>query len=70
MKIGLRDLMPDVSEFNKASAIVRGVLRGFFDLSQKEKSGEYFLSGLDIYVISEVLTGSGLSSSAAFDTAA
>ena len=66
-RIEIRDLMPDVAEFNSTTAIVRGVLRGFFDHNQKDERGEHPLSGLDVYIVSEVLTGSGLSSSAAFE---
>ncbi|MBR2696264.1 MAG: galactokinase [Parasporobacterium sp.] len=60
MKVSVKDLMPDVSEFNTAKSILRGMLKGFYDLKAP-------LSGFDIYIISEVLTGSGLSSSAAFE---
>lgn len=65
--IALNDLMPDVSEFGTARSIVRGVLYGFY-IRQKDGllKGEG-LSGFDAYIISEVFTGSGLSSSAAFE---
>ena len=65
-KINVHELMPDVSEFNTERAIVRGVLRGFFDLA-KEAGKDSPLAGFDAFLISEVLTGSGLSSSAAFE---
>ena len=60
MTISIKDLMPVVSEFNTSKAILRGMLKGFYDRKAA-------LSGFDIYIISEVLTGSGLSSSAAFE---
>ena len=119
-KINVKELMPDVSEFNSEPAIVRGVLRGFYDFAgqaekeagctdsegeaekagcthsegeaekagcthsegEAEKAGcthpegetargprtkDVSLSGFDAYIVSEVLTGSGLSSSAAYE---
>lgn len=65
--VSIRELMPDVSEFNTEKAIVRGVLRGFYDHAKANGFAENPLRGFDAYLISEVLTGSGLSSSAAFE---
>ncbi len=67
IKIELNDLMPDVSEFGTARSIVRGVLYGFYTRFQEGQLKGSKLKGFDAYIISEVLTGSGLSSSAAFE---
>ena len=79
-RVNIKELMPDVSEFNSETSIVRGVLRGFYNLAKESNAKktplssfdvsdakESPLSGFDAYVISEVLTGSGLSSSAAYE---
>lgn len=66
-KIDLDDLMPDVSEFGTAKSIVKGVLYGFYTKHKEGALKGEGLKGFDAYIISEVLTGSGLSSSAAFE---
>jgi galactokinase len=53
-------LMPDEGEFGKAAGMVRGVAAGI-----KGRGGE--IGGFDAYVTSDVLQGSGLSSSASFE---
>ncbi len=52
------DIFP--SEFNTSKSLVRGI-------ASKIKSLGYNIGGFDAYIMSEVLTGSGLSSSAAFE---
>ena len=54
------ELSPCPEERNSAAALVRGVAAGF------ARRG-YPLRGFDAYVVSDVLPGSGLSSSAAFE---
>jgi len=66
-QIRLNDLMPDVSEFGSTKAIIKGVLHGFYNKYKAEELRGEGLKGFDAYIISEVLTGSGLSSSAAFE---
>lgn len=66
-KIDLNDLMPDVSEFGTAKSIIKGVLYGFYTRHKDGALKGEGLKGFDAYIISEVLTGSGLSSSAAFE---
>ncbi len=58
--IDLNDLSPDESEFNQARALIKGI-------ASKFKSLGYNLKGFDAYTSSNVLKGSGLSSSAAFE---
>lgn len=58
--IDLDDLEIHEEQFDKAIALIRGVLKRFADLGYK-------LEGFDAYTISNVLKGSGLSSSAAFE---
>ncbi len=58
--IDLNELSPDPNEYNRASALIRGVASRFKDLG-------YNISGFDSYTTSNVLKGSGLSSSAAFE---
>ena len=58
--VGLDQLSPDEREFGKSSAIIRGVAAAFHD-----RGGEY--GAFDAYTTSDVLKGSGLSSSAAFE---
>ncbi len=65
--VNVNELMPDVAEFGTEKGIIRGVLRGFYDYAKKNGAEENPLSGFDAFFISEVLTGSGLSSSAAFE---
>ncbi len=57
-RIDLNDLEVNPREFGKTSALIRGVASMF---------REYGLRGFDAYVSSTVLSGSGLSSSAAFE---
>ena len=59
-KVALDDLSPRRQEENTTVALVRGVAAQF------QKRGAV-LEGVDIYVTSRVLPGSGLSSSAAFE---
>ncbi len=61
-EISLSDLSLREDEKNTTSALIRGVARGVADRGAK-------LSGADMYISSEVLIGSGLSSSAAFEVA-
>lgn len=58
--IDLDDLEIHPEQFDKAIALIRGVLRKFADLG-------YELKGFDAYTVSNVMKGSGLSSSAAFE---
>ena len=60
VEINLDDLQPKKEEFGSSAALIRGVAAG---ISQRGFS----LSGIDIYMVSDVLSGSGLSSSAAFE---
>ena len=61
--ISIRDLSPDVSEFGTSASLIRGMVKAFLDRT----AAESLPYGFDAYVCSEVLTGSGLSSSAAFE---
>lgn len=58
--ISLDNLTPIKSEVNTSSALIRGV-------SAKLTEMGYEIKGFDAYLISDVLKGSGLSSSAAFE---
>lgn len=58
--IDLDDLEIHEEQFDKAIALIRGVIRRFVDLG-------YNVKGFDAYTTSNVLKGSGLSSSAAFE---
>lgn len=58
--IDLDDLEIKEEQFDKAISLIRGVIRKFVDLGYK-------VQGFDAYTISNVLKGSGLSSSAAFE---
>ena len=59
-EIALDDLQIHPEQFDKAIALIRGVLRSFADRGYK-------LSGFNAYTESNVMKGSGLSSSAAFE---
>ena len=59
-RVPLEDLSPRASEYGTTLALVRGVAARFQELGCA-------LSGFDAYVTSQVLPGSGLSSSAAFE---
>ncbi len=58
--IDLDDLEIHIEQYDKAIALIRGVIKKFVD------SG-YDVRGFDAYTVSNVLKGSGLSSSAAFE---
>lgn len=58
--VALAELEPDPGEYGTTTALLRGVLAGIV-----ERGANPF--GLDIYVVSHVLSGSGLSSSAAIE---
>ena len=60
VEVGLGDLAPRPEEANTSAALVRGVAAGI------AKRG-YALSGFDACAVSNVLSGSGLSSSAAYE---
>lgn len=59
-EIALDDLEIHPEQFDKAAALIRGVLKRFSDMG-------YELKGFNAYTESNVLKGSGLSSSAAFE---
>ena len=61
LEVDLSDLDPLPGEKNTSAALVRGVAARITQLGYK-------LSGFDAYVTSTVLSGSGLSSSAAYET--
>lgn len=61
--VDLSVLDPQSSECNHSSALLRGVAAGF------SKNG-HTIGGFDAYTVSDVLKGSGLSSSAAFEVLA
>lgn len=58
--INLDELDVNEAEFNRASALIRGVISKF-------KQMGYDVQGFNAYTVSNVLKGSGLSSSAAFE---
>ena len=58
--INLDKLEPEMSEYNQAKALIKGVVAKFKKLG-------YDIKGFDAYTSSNVLKGSGLSSSAAFE---
>lgn len=58
--IDLSDLSVKESNFNRASELIRGVAAKFTEMGYK-------ITGFDAYTTSNVLKGSGLSSSAAFE---
>ena len=58
--VELCDLCPKLEEINTTAALIRGVAAGVRDRG-------YPVDGFDAYVMSTVLPGSGLSSSAAFE---
>ncbi len=59
-EIALDDLEIHPEQFDKAASLIRGVLKRFSDMG-------YELKGFNAYTESNVLKGSGLSSSAAFE---
>lgn len=60
ISMNVRDLLVKNEERNQTLALMRGVLARFVQLSYK-------IGGLNVYVSSDVMMGSGLSSSAAFE---
>ena len=60
VEAALDDLSPREEEKNTSAALVRGVAARLTELG-------YSLSGFDAYAVSDVLSGSGLSSSAAYE---
>ena len=58
--ININDLEVKEEQYDKAISLIRGVVKKFVDLG-------YEVKGFDAYTISNVLKGSGLSSSAAFE---
>lgn len=58
--VHLDELTPDVNEYGHSSALLRGVLARLKELG-------YEFGGFDAYTTSDVLSGSGLSSSAAYE---
>ena len=59
-QVALSQLEPQEDEKNTTASLIRGVAAKFVEMGHK-------LRGLDVYVTSQVLPGSGLSSSAAFE---
>ncbi len=62
-EINLNELAPDKNEFGKSSALIRGIAARFKELG-------FEVRGFNAYTSSNVLKGSGLSSSAAFEVLA
>ena len=60
IKMELDNLNPSQEEYGTTHALIRGVAAGI-------KARGYAIGGFEAYVTSEVLTGSGLSSSAAYE---
>lgn len=58
--ISLNDLDVREGEYDKASALIRGIVKKISDMGYK-------IQGFDAYTVSNVLKGSGMSSSAAFE---
>lgn len=58
--IDVTDLTPHVEEYGKSAGLIRGVCAGF-------KNRGYNIGGFDTATMTQVLSGSGLSSSAAFE---
>ncbi len=59
-EININDLEVNEAEFDKAKALIRGIVKKFTDMG-------YQIKGFDAYTVSNVLKGSGMSSSAAFE---
>lgn len=59
-EVDLSDLKPDEDEYNQAKALIKGVAARMLELG-------YEVRGFNAYTASNVLKGSGLSSSAAFE---
>ncbi len=60
LTVDLSDLKPRENEKNTSAALIRGVAEGVHNMG-------YELRGFDAYAVSSVLSGSGLSSSAAYE---
>ena len=60
LTLDLADLAPREEERNTTASLIRGVARGLSDMGRP-------IGGFDAAIISDVLSGSGLSSSAAFE---
>ncbi|MBQ2900256.1 MAG: galactokinase [Agathobacter sp.] len=60
-RVDLKDLSVKESEYGTTKALIKGVLAGFVER-------EYSIGGFQAYITSDVLVGSGMSSSAAFET--
>ena len=58
--VNINKLAPDMSETGRSSALIRGVCDGFVKNGHK-------IGGFEAYTTSDILGGSGLSSSAAFE---
>ena len=58
--VDINKLAPDMSETGRSSALIRGVCDGFIKNGHK-------IGGFEAYTTSDILGGSGLSSSAAFE---
>lgn len=59
--VNLGDLLPQEKETGTTAALIRGLVA-------KMSAGDYTIGGFDAYCTSNVMGGSGLSSSAAFET--
>lgn len=59
-EVDVNDLEIKEEEFDTTTALIRGILRKFDDMGYK-------IEGFDAYMVSSVLKGSGMSSSAAFE---
>lgn len=62
IEVDLSDLLPRVEEEQTSAALIRGIAARIFELG-----GFGCNAGFDAYAVSDVLRGSGLSSSAAFE---
>lgn len=58
--IDINNLQPDEKEYGTSTALIRGVVAGL-------KNNHHTIGGFQAYITSDVLSGSGLSSSAAFE---
>lgn len=58
--IEINDLQPHEEEYGTSTALIRGVVAGL-------KNNHHTIGGFQAYITSDVLSGSGLSSSAAFE---
>ena len=63
ISIQANELDPDLNEQNTSQSLLRGIAKGFLNASGAKE----FPYGFDAYIKTEVLMGSGLSSSAAFE---